>query len=331
MSREILIVTETELRAAMRLDLALVDAIDEAFRALAGGAVVMPPILSMAMPAVNGEVDVKTAFVPGVDGFAVKVSPGFFDNPAKGLPSVNGMMTLFSATTGIARAVLLDNGYLTDVRTAAAGAVSVRELSREDSEILAVIGSGVQARLQAEAICLVRPIRKVLVWGREPERALACAGEIRHVTGVEAQACASPDDAARRADIIVTTTPSRDPVLKRDWLSAGQHVTAMGSDAEHKNELEPAILIAADRFVADSRAQSARLGELNHAIRAGLAGDDFPVSELGAILTGEAVGRQKDDDLTVCCLSGTGAQDTAIACHAVAIAEKAGTGTVITA
>jgi ornithine cyclodeaminase len=328
---EIRILTEKELRKTVSLDLNAIEVVADAFRELANGDAVMPPILRMDLEENNGEVDVKTAWLKNFPDFAIKVSPGFFDNPAKGLPSVNGMMTLFSATTGIARAVLLDNGYLTDVRTAAAGAVSVRELSREDSEILAVIGSGVQARLQAEAICLVRPIRKVLVWGREPERALACAGEIRHVTGVEAQACASPDDAARRADIIVTTTPSRDPVLKRDWLSAGQHVTAMGSDAEHKNELEPAILIAADRFVADSRAQSARLGELNHAIRAGLAGDDFPVSELGAILTGEAVGRQKDDDLTVCCLSGTGAQDTAIACHAVAIAEKAGTGTVITA
>jgi hypothetical protein len=121
-------------------------------------------------PAGGGEVDVKTAYIPGFDGFAIKVSPGFFDNPDLGLPSLNGLMILFSAKTGLVEAVFLDNGYLTDIRTAAAGAVAARHLAPERCETAGVIGTGVQARLQIEAAHLVRPFPRVLVWGRDPRK-----------------------------------------------------------------------------------------------------------------------------------------------------------------
>ena len=117
------ILTETQLRSLVQLDHKVIDCIENAFAALAGGEVVMPPILSMAVADYNGEVDVKTAYVPGIESFAIKVSPGFFDNPMIGLPSTSGLMILFSAKTGVLETLLLDNGYLTDVRTAAAGAV----------------------------------------------------------------------------------------------------------------------------------------------------------------------------------------------------------------
>ena len=124
------ILTEAELRTLVPLDMEAVATVEDAFRALAGGQVVMPPILRLDIPEAHGEVDVKTAYVPGFDGFAIKVSPGFFDNPKLGLPSVNGLMVFLSARTGLVEALLLDNGYLTDVRTAAAGAVAARHLSR---------------------------------------------------------------------------------------------------------------------------------------------------------------------------------------------------------
>jgi ornithine cyclodeaminase/alanine dehydrogenase-like protein (mu-crystallin family) len=148
MPHDIRIVTEAELREAVTLDLALVDVIERAFVALSEGGVVMPPVLSMDLPQSNGEVDVKTAVIPGVESFAIKVSPGFFDNPKIGLPSLNGLMILFSATTGLVEAVFLDNGYLTDLRTAAAGAVAARHLAPTNVETAGVIGAGVQARLQ---------------------------------------------------------------------------------------------------------------------------------------------------------------------------------------
>ena len=131
MAHDILVVTEAELRRSVKLDTDAIDTVERAFAALATGEVVMPPILSMALPQANGEVDVKTAYIPGFDGFAIKVSPGFFDNPKLGLPSLNGLMILFSAKTGLVEALFLDNGYLTDVRTAAAGAVAARHLASQ--------------------------------------------------------------------------------------------------------------------------------------------------------------------------------------------------------
>src|SRR6266481_8080042 len=138
---KILILTEKELRACIRLDHEAVDAVRSAFRALATSEVRMPPILRLDIPEHRGEVDVKTAYVPGLSAFAIKISPGFFDNPRLGLPSTNGLMVLFSATTGLVEALLLDNGYLTDVRTAAAGAVAAKFLARPEAKIAAILGA----------------------------------------------------------------------------------------------------------------------------------------------------------------------------------------------
>jgi len=232
------IVTEAELRAAVPLDLDAVACVERAFTALAGGGVVMPPILRLDIAETNGEVDVKTAYIPGVDSFAIKISPGFFDNPALGLPSVNGLMTLFSARTGLLEAVFLDNGYLTDVRTAAAGAVAAKHLARADARRAAVLGAGVQARLQLEALALVRPLETATVWARDPAKAAACAADLTARLGLPVRAASDAQTAVADADVIILTTPSSTPILKTDWLRPGQHVTAMGSDAEHKNELE---------------------------------------------------------------------------------------------
>src|SRR4051812_15817200 len=160
----VVILTETDLRSCVQLDRDTVDVIDRAFATLASGGVVMPPILSMAIAERHGEVDVKTAYVPGLDAFAIKVSPGFFDNPRRGLPSLNGLMILLSAETGIVKAVLLDNGYLTDIRTAAAGAVAARHLAPATVRTVGVLGAGLQAELQIRALRLVREFADLVVW-----------------------------------------------------------------------------------------------------------------------------------------------------------------------
>ncbi|RUV05840.1 ornithine cyclodeaminase family protein, partial [Mesorhizobium sp. M5C.F.Ca.IN.020.32.2.1] len=139
--------------------------------------------LRLDIPEHRGEVDVKTAYVPGIDGFAIKISPGFFDNPKLGLPSVNGMMVLLSSKTGMVDALLLDNGYLTDIRTAAAGAVAAKHLSRPDSSIAAIFGAGVQAGLQLEALMLVRPIAEARIWARDAAKAEAAADALRERLG----------------------------------------------------------------------------------------------------------------------------------------------------
>ncbi|MCP8894514.1 ectoine utilization protein EutC [Shinella daejeonensis] len=321
------ILTEAELRRIVPLDLEAIACVEEAFHALATKAVAMPPILRLDIPEHRGEVDVKTAYVPGLDGFAIKISPGFFDNPKIGLPSTNGLMVLFSTRTGLVQAVLLDNGYLTDVRTAAAGAVAARHLCRPDAGVAAIFGAGMQAKLQLEALTLVRPIREARIWARDTARAAAAASELTAALGFPIRAEACGWAAVDGADVIVTTTPSETPVLKADWLQPGQHVTAMGSDAEHKNEIEPAVIAAADLYVADSLTQTRRLGELHHAIEAGLATASAGYRELGEIVAGRTPGRTGPDEITVADLTGTGIQDTAIATLACARAAAAGAGT----
>ncbi len=324
---EISILKEAELRRLLPLDIAAVDCVEQAFAALAGGGVVMPPILRLDIVEARGEVDVKTAYVPGLESFAIKISPGFFDNPKLGLPSLNGLMTLFSARTGLLEAVLLDNGYLTDLRTAAAGAVAARHLARPDATHAAILGAGAQAALQLEALCLVRPIARATLWARDPAKAAVAAAALGTRLGLPVAARASARAAIEGADIVVTTTPSGQPILQADWMAPGQHLTAMGSDSEHKNEVDPALVRRADRYLADRLAQTRRLGELHHAIAAGLVPAEQPFDELGQVIAGIVPGRRRDRDITYCDLTGTGVQDTAIATLAFARARAAGAGT----
>ena len=328
MGTDIRIVTETELRQAVTLDLSLVDIIEKAFVALASGDVIMPPIMSMNLDEVGGEFDVKTAYIRGFDSFALKGSAGFYGNTALGLPSLGGLMVLLSAKTGAVEAVYLDNGYLTDIRTAAAGAVAARHLAQETVTTAGVIGTGIQARLQLQAAHLVRPFDRALVWGRDAEKARVCARDIAATLGVAAQAVTDPAQLVAESQLVVTTTPARAPVLQADWLHPGLHVTAMGSDAEAKNEIDPRALVGADATICDRVSQCEKLGELRSAIDSGLWTGNAP-AELGEVITGARTGRRSPDDITICDLTGTGAQDTAIANHVYI--NRAGLGTLITA
>ena len=328
MPHNVTILTEAELRRVVHLDRAAIDVVESAFAALASGKVVMPPILSMAIPEANGEVDVKTAYIPGFAGFAIKVSPGFFDNPRLGLPSLNGLMILLSARTGLVQALLLDNGYLTDVRTAAAGAVAAKHLAPARVEIAGVLGTGVQARLQMQAAHLVRPFKRALVWGRDFAKAQACAADLAVSLGIPVEPETDPARLVAQSQLVVPTTPSEHPILKAEWLHPGLHITAIGSDQSGKNEIDPRALAAADLYVCDRVSQCEKLGELRSAIAAAVRIRGTP-PELGGIVAGTNPGRSSDAQLTICDLTGTGAQDTAIATHAVDKAGAAGAGSII--
>ncbi|CAB3729385.1 cyclodeaminase [Paraburkholderia rhynchosiae] len=318
---------EAQLRELVPLDLAVIDQVEAAFLALATEDVAMPPILRLDLPAQNGEVDVKTAYLPRFDSFAIKVSPGFFNNPALGLPSLNGLMLVLSAKTGLTEAVLLDNGYLTAVRTAAAGAVAARWLARQHTPQVAVLGAGEQARLQLQALMLVRRVEHVRVWARSPANAQRFAEEATATLGVRCEAARDVGHALAEADVAITTTPSRTPLVGAAHLHAGLHITAMGSDAEHKNEIAPAALAGA-RYICDRVQQTRVLGELHHALNARAIQADAAIAELGEVIAGKAVGRSTDSDVTICDLTGTGAQDTAIAALALQRARAANAGMI---
>lgn len=319
----VMLLTETDLRALVPLDLAAVDCVEDAFRALATLPVTMPPVLRLDIPAHRGEVDVKTAHVPGLDSFAIKISPGFFGNPALGLPSTNGMMVVLSAQTGLVQALLLDNGYLTDLRTAAAGAVAARFLAGADAATAAILGAGMQAEMQLRALLLVRPVRQARVWARDLAKARAFAAGMTASLGIPVIAAETVARAVQGADVIVTTTPANAPILHD--AAPGCHITAMGADAGHKTEIAPTLLARA-RYVPDRLAQTRILGELHHAIAAGVIAASTEFAELGAVVAGLAPGRTSADEITLADLTGTGIQDTAIAALATARARTAGAG-----
>lgn len=308
------IILERELRAAVTLNRDVLDAVENGFNLMADGAVQTPPIMRIEVPEHNGEVDVKAAKVNGLDHFAIKVSSGFFDNPTRGLPSGSGLMVLLSAVTGQPEALLLDNGYLTDLRTAAAGAIAAKYLANPSLDTVGVIGAGSQARVQLQALALVRTFRRVLVYARRPHQADQYVADMSRVMGVTVERRDLPEDVVREADLVVTATPATEPLVNGDGLHPGLHITAMGSDAEFKQELDPRILDRADTVCCDLISQCIRLGEWHHAIASGIRRDD--VIELGELTSKRVVGRTDSNQITVADLTGTGVQDTMIASYA---------------
>ncbi len=222
--------------------------------------------------------------------------------------------------------MLLDNGYLTDIRTAAAGAVAAKAPGPGGIRTAGVIGAGVQAELQMRALQLVRDFSELLVWARNSGKAEAYALKMRNALDISVRVAATAEDVVLHADVVVTTTPAKKPIIRRDWLRPGLHITAMGSDAPDKNELDPRILAEVDRFVCDRNEQSRRVGEMRTAIATGMMSEDHVADELGEIVAGTKPGRRSDEEVTVCDLTGTGVQDTAIATHAHRIAVECGLG-----
>ena len=320
------ILTEADLRAVVQLDADVVRCVEDAFLSLATKTVVMPPILHLEIADANAEVDVKTAYIPGLDSFAIKMSPGFFDNPKQGLPSLSGLMVVFSASTGLVQALLLDNGYLTDLRTAAAGAVAAKWLARKDAHRAGIVGAGLQARLQLKALTLVRPIESARLWARDTGKATGCAAELSAELNIPVSVSSDPGSLVAASDIVVTTTPATRPLIEAEHLRPGLHLTAMGSDANYKNEISPLALASADLYVCDRQSQCELLGELHHALEAGAVerGRRFP--ELGQIIAGRVPGRPDAEAVTICDLTGTGVQDTAIAALARGRADARGAG-----
>ncbi len=326
---KITVLTESEIRRCVELDLDVVAAIEDGFSRLSGGMVNLPPIMRIDIPDFKGEVDVKSAYVRGLDSFAIKVASGFFENYKLGLPNGSGMMIIMSARTGMPEAVLLDNGYLTEVRTGAAGAVAARHLARQSIETVGVIGAGSQGRYQVRGLRLVRTFRRLLVFDLVSQRADDYAAEMSSALGIEVIHAPDVATVARQSDVVLCTTPSQSPYLHADWLHPGLHVTAMGADAEHKQELHVEVLARADRLVCDSKAQCFRLGELHHGLEQGAITRETPIAELGEITAGKQPGRADDNQITVCDLTGTGVQDTAIALLAYRRAMEKGLGMVV--
>jgi ornithine cyclodeaminase len=309
------IIEEAALRKAITPQIA-VDVIREAFRADGEGRAHVPAVINLEVPVRHGEFHVKTALIDGVPHVAVKIASGFYDNPAKGLPSGSGLMAVFDATTGLPVALLLDNGFLTDVRTGAAGAIAAEALAPASFTTVGVLGSGLQARYQVRCLGSIRGFTRIVAWSPNRAHLDAYCREMRD-EGFDARAVTTPEAVCREADVLVTTTPSRTPLVQAEWLRPGQHVTALGADSPGKQELDAGCLARADLLVVDRLTQCAAFGELRHALDAGIVHADRVHAELGEIVAGMKPGRTSRDQITIADLTGVGFQDTAIASKAI--------------
>lgn len=312
-SPETRIYSESEIKEKVSLKEAI-RAVEDSLAAFSSGKAVLPGVVNLDLPEFQGEVHVKGAYLKGSEYYVFKVASGFYRNPELDLPVGNGLMLVFEAQTGELKAILLDRGYLTEVRTAAAGAVAAKYLAKEKLKKVVVIGSGVQARFQLRALAEVRSFKEVSVWSRNPENVGRYIEEMSaELSQVKFSAACSAEEAVRQADLIITATPSRQPIVRAEWLKPGVHLTAMGSDGPEKQELFPEVLARANRLFCDSIAQCRLLGELHHALEAGVIAENQVSGEIGELVLGLKPGRQDDGEITVADLTGLGVQDAAVA------------------
>jgi ornithine cyclodeaminase/alanine dehydrogenase-like protein (mu-crystallin family) len=318
--REILILREKEIRELLD-PAACIQAIERAFSAYSSGRAELPAVIHLDVPENRGEIHIKAGHLHGGAYYAVKIVSGFAGNPSLGLPPNDGMVVVFDAATGAPAAFLLDNGFITDRRTGAAGAVAVTFLAPPQIQTVAILGTGGQARHQLEMLAHVRSFREARIWGRDFTKATRLAEDLglkdlrrsAGASGCHFTAAGSVEEAVAEADVVITVTASRRPLLRSEWLKSGATVIAVGSDAPEKQELDEGVLARADRIVADSISQCLRLGEIHHAVAHGAISEDM-VTELGDITAGRKPGRTSGGELIVCDLTGVGVQDTAAAC-----------------
>ncbi len=285
--------------------------IEQGFSAYSAGRVVVPPVGELSFSEPPGDTHIKYGYIRGDDCFVIKIASGFYQNPARDLPSNSGLMLVFSQQSGILQTILLDEGYLTDVRTAVAGSIAARYLGPSEVTSIGVLGTGIQARMQVLELRSLTPCRRLLAWGRTKEH-LERYREDMEALGFSVTTTLNAAEVAAGCNLIVTATPAAAPLLTAEMIRPGTHITAMGSDTESKQELDPAILARADVVVADSIAQCRRRGEISKALGAGLLQEE-EIIELGWIINGEAPGRTSASQISVADLTGVAVQDIQIA------------------
>ena len=294
----------------------LIREIEAGFVLYSEGRVTVPPVGFLHFDEPPGDVHIKYGFVSEDDYYVLKMASGFYNNAALNLPVADGLILVFSQKTGELKLILLDKCWLTDMRTAAAGAVAAKHLAPKTVHHIGIVGTGVQARMQLEMLQDVVDCKSCFIWGRDPSKVQLMIEDLRASESVQAWGleieAATLDDLASRCNLIVTATSARSPLIRADQVQKGTHVTAMGSDDHGKQELEAGLLGKADLVVADSVSQCVDHGECFAAVQGGHIGEDL-ILELGDVIKTPAIGRTSEDQITVADLTGVAIQDIQIA------------------
>jgi len=288
----------------------IISAMQEGFVQYSNGNTVVPPVGELLFDQPKGEAHIKYGYIKNTDYYVIKIASGFYDNAQYGIQSSQGLMLLFAQKTGVPEAVLLDQGYLTDIRTAAAGALVAKYFAPQQVQAIGIIGTGIQAKLQLLALQQHNPCKTVWVWGRNQKNCEEFALNLG--ADFTVHIASSPAQVAANANLIVTTTPSEKALLHAEDIQPGTHVTAVGADTANKQELCSEILKMADRVIVDSIPQSRSRGEVYRAISDGAISEQ-QVIELGAAIQSTDLQRSNDRQITVADLTGVAVQDIMIA------------------
>jgi len=301
------------------------DAVETCFAAFGRGQVVMPPKVYLTYTEYNGDIRVMPSYVPHLGISGVKIVNVHPNNPKKGLRSVMATILMIEPRNGLPIAIF-DATHITLVRTGAAAGIASKYLARKNAKTLSLVGAGKQAWTQLEAIVMVRPIRRVMVYDLSRKVSQAF---VRHFAKrypkIEFVICSGLEECVRSADILCTLTPVRKPIIKSKWVRPGTHINAMGADAEGKEELEPALLKRA-RVIIDDWAQASHSGEINVPFRRELFTHKDVAAEIGQVVAGLKPGRRSPQEITIFDSTGLGVQDlvTAARIYKIAKARKLG-------
>lgn len=290
----------------------LLSEMESAFIAYSRGDCVIPPVGELIIDEKPpGEVHIKYGYARGGGHYVVKIASGFPMNRDINLPTGNGLMLLFDLRTGELSSVLLDECFLTEARTAAAGALASRALAPSTVERIGIIGTGMQAHLQLEYGARALACTEAMVWGRTPDHVARFEADFSQ-SELSVRAAKDVQELVQTCQVIVTCTPATEPLFQADWIGPGTQITAIGSDTPEKQELDVALLARADRVVVDSLDQGRVRGEVAQGLRAGVI-TESDVIELGAVLDDPGKGRTSDEEITIADLSGVAIQDLQIA------------------
>lgn len=317
-----LILSEQDARALVGAADAL-PVIEQVFVAMARGQARNYPVVRETLGYQDAVFGVKAGADTGQPLLGLKAGGYWPHNVGKGATNHQSSTLLFDPETGRAKALVSAN-YLTGVRTGAASAIATKYLARPDSEVLGVLGTGVQAVYQLQATLAVRPIRRVRAWDPSADN-LRAFGRIVTQLGLAFEPQPGPREVAAEADVLVTVTPSQRPLVEHGWLRPGTHVSAMGADTKGKQELDAAVVAAAAVFV-DEPAQAITIGECQHAFAAGLITASDLRGTLGEVLAGQCAGRRSSEEITLFDGTGVALQDLAVAELALRLALRRGMG-----
>lgn len=284
--------------------------IEEGFVAYSNNKTVIPPVGELIFDNPPGDVHIKYGYIKNDDFYIVKIASGFYENPKINLPSSDGLMLLFHQTTGTLLAILLDEGYLTNLRTAAAGAIAAKYLAPHKINRIGIIGTGTQARFQLIFLKKITDCIDVIVYGRDQTRLLDFKMDME-LKGFNVQTTHVIKELTTSCNLIVTATSAALPILFANQIQKGTHITAVGADTIHKQEMHENVFSIADVIVADSITQCVERGDTAHAISKQIIRAEDLI-ELGNIISGKSKGRIHYDQITIADLTGLAVQDIQI-------------------